>query len=311
VKGHPRIPLDPRHEPFALERSLFERPLTEGHGDFTDVDRIVAALLRQAGAWETFAKNTALLIRRAIDEVIDTARTNRFRLADTEKTEKTYLGTKIEILFRSSLNITKGSTLDLSIEGTEVDVKNTIGINWAIPQEALGHPCVLIRESETTARCSVGVIIARENYLNRGRNRDGKRTFSVAGLRNVWWILEDFPYPQNFWEVISPVDREKIMSARGGTDRLSFLFEMLQDRPIPRSVVEHVAQQKDAMKRVRRNGGARDVLARKGIVVLYGQKDRATIAALGIPEIDEDHFISHRPRSECGINLLRMEGHLD
>jgi hypothetical protein len=209
------------------------------------------------------------------------------------------------------LALPKGRNLDLFVDGAEVDVKNTMGSNWAIPQEALAHPCILIRESEKTALCSVGVVVAMEAYLNPGRNRDGKRTFSKAGQSNVWWILKNLPYPPNIWEVLSSDDRAFIMAGRGGTERLSFLFEMLQDRPLQRSIVEHVAQQKDPMKRIRRNGGARDILAPKGIAVFYGPNDREIIARLGLPKLNNDEFISHAPRNDDETSLLRLRGDID
>jgi len=59
-------------------------------------------------------------------------------LGETEKTEKTYLGTKIEILIRKFFKFPKG-LLDLHIEGHDVDIKNTVGGNWMIPTEAI-HP---------------------------------------------------------------------------------------------------------------------------------------------------------------------------
>ncbi len=307
----PLIAGGPRDEVFVLDRRRFEIRLAANHADFAMAEPIVSALLRHAGGWEAFARKTAILVRRAIDEVIDTARTNRFRLADTEKTEKTYLGTKIEILFRSMLKLSKGRNLDLSVDGADVDIKNTMWANWAIPLEAIGRPCVLIRENEKTALCSVGIVIAMDAYLNPGGNRDGKRAFSKEGQKNIWWILKDLPYPPNIWEMLSEDERARIMTGRGGSERLSFLFEMLRGRPLQRSVVEHVAQQKDPMKRIRRNGGARDILAPKGIAVFYGPNDRKIIAQLRLPELANDEFISHSPRDATEEKLLRSRGDID
>lgn len=67
------------------------------------------------------------LLRAALDEVIDMPRTGRFSLDQLEKTEKTYIGTKVEIIFRDIFKLQKGNKLDLLIDGLEVDVKNTIG----------------------------------------------------------------------------------------------------------------------------------------------------------------------------------------
>ncbi len=285
--------------------------LDANHEDYLLLEPIVRTLLDQAGGFEAFARDIPLLIRKAIDEVIDTPRTNRFVLSETEKTEKTYLGTKIEILIRAHLKLSKGRNLDLSVRGAEVDIKNTMGGNWAIPLEAVGHPCILIKENEKTALCSVGVIVANDLYLNPGSNRDHKRTISAVGLINVWWILRDHPYPQNVWEVMPFSTREAIMRARSGTQRLAALFKTVQERPVSRRTVEDVAQQKDAMKRVRRNGGARDVLAPQGIAILWSGSDRALIERLKLPIVGPQDFISFKPTDPVHIALLRDAGYID
>lgn len=286
-------------------------PLLPSHPDFQVLDPIVRAILRQAGGWDAFAQDIPQIIRKSIDEVIDTPRTNRFILAETEKTEKTYLGTKIEILLRAHLKLPKGTILDLSVDGTEVDIKNTMGSNWTIPTEAGGHPCLLLKENETTARCHVGIIVAKGEYLNPGQNRDAKRTFSATGIANTWWLLRNHPYPANYWEVMPVAQRHAIMAAGGGTARLAALFRAVQGRPISRLIVQAVAQQHDYMKRIRRNGGARDLLAPEGIALLWGQNDAALITRLGLGPVGPDEFISYQPVDPQHADLLRRAGQID
>ena len=48
----------------------------------------------------------------------------------------------------------KGKILDLDVDGIEVDVKNTIGKNWTIPNEAHNHPCLFISTDEKKAVCT-------------------------------------------------------------------------------------------------------------------------------------------------------------
>lgn len=286
-------------------------PLEPSHDDFALLAPIVEAIIEQAGGFPAFARDAPRIIRQAIDEVIDTPRTNRFVLRDTEKTEKTYLGTKIENLLRGWLQFSRGRNLDLSVRGAEVDVKNTMSGNWAIPIEAVGHPCMLVKENERTALCSIGIIVAHESYLNPGSNRDRKRTISAGGVQNVWWILRDRPYPNNFWETIPLAARQEIMAAPGGARRLAALFRSIQGRPISRSVVQDVAQQRDAMRRIRRNGGARDYLAPEGIAILWAQYDRELIETLGLGPLRRDDFISYRPTDPAEVALLRDAGHID
>lgn len=257
------------------------------------------------------------IIRRSIDEVIDTPRTNRFILAETEKTEKTYLGTKIEILLRSHLRLPKGNKLDLLVGGVEVDIKNTMGTNWSIPTEAVGYPCMLVKEKEKTARCSVGVVLAREEYLNPGANKDAKRTFSKEGRENIWWIVKDYPYPPNFFEKMPRADREVIMAAGRGTKRIMALFDKVQGEPIARLTIEAIAQQKDPLRRIRRDSrrgrktGARDALATKGVAILWGRNDRVLIKTLGLKQTADDEFIAYKPKDPEQITLLQKAGKID
>lgn len=281
------------------------------HQDYALIKRIEAAILRQAGGYEEFCLVVPQLIRKAIDEVIDAAKTNRFTINEIEKTEKTYLGTKIEIVFRNYLKLKKGKILDLEIDGIETDIKNTIGTNWTIPPEALNHPCILIRCNETQAKCSVGILVARNDTLNKGSNRDGKRSVSAAGFSSIYWLLKDTSYPPNFWETIDHKTRSAITSPNGGTDRLAALFRNIQRTPISRLLVQAIAQQDDYMKRIRRNGGARDVLAPLGIAILWGQKDRDLIKALNLPACGPDEFISVQPATPDEAAILRKAGHID
>jgi hypothetical protein len=119
------------------------------------------------------------------------------------------------------------------------------------------------------------------------------------------------PYPENFWEKLDAETRREIITPRGGTERLANLFRRVQNRPISRLLVQAVAQQDDYMKRIRRNEGARDVLAPEGIAILWGQKDKLLIHKLGLPACGPGEFISFRPGTTEQIQLLRDAGHID
>lgn len=254
---------------------------------------------------------TAQLIRRAIDEVIDAPRTKRLVLSQCEKTEKTYLGTKIEILFRDAIGQPKGAFLDLDLGGVDTDIKHSIGTAWMIPREALGKPCVLITENELTARFSLGLIVCKPENLTLGGNRDQKLQISAAGRERILWIAKDMPYPRNIWQGFDPALLALINSHRGGSARVAELFRNVQFTPIPRSAIPAIAPQLDPLKRVRANGGARDILRPEGIAILWGKKDRDTIAQLGLGPVLSDEFISVRPNSQADLDILRAAGHLD
>jgi hypothetical protein len=275
--------------------------LAETHFDYALLTRLEKSIYKSAGGREKFEEEIPAMLRQAIDEVIDTARSKRFTLSEIEKTEKTYLGTKVEILLRNSLGVERGHHMDLIIDGEEVDVKNTIGSAWTIPNEAIGHVCILISTNETKAVCSFGLIVIRTEILNLGKNRDGKTTIKKPDLVNVHWLLRDSPYPPNFWLGLEPSVRDAIVTPRGGTDRVAMLFRLCQRIPISRKIIVALAQQDDPLKRLRKNGGARDQLQREGIVVLSGKTQKKAIAEAGLGFCRPDQFISlSADRSKIG-----------
>jgi hypothetical protein len=286
-------------------------PPDPAQDDSQTLKQIEAEIIKHAKGWEKFRKDIPVLIRQALDEVIDAARSKRFTLDELEKTEKTYIGTKIEILLRNHLRLERGKVLDVSLGGVEVDIKNTIGSQWTIPLEALGHPCILIKESEQKAVCSFGLLVVREAALNPGKNRDKKSTLTKTAHSEIRWMLKNEPYPRNFWEDMEPPLRETIMKPFGGTSRVVNLFRELQGVPIARKVILAVACQKDALKRVRKNGGARDLLRKQGIAILSGKAHSVLIQQLGLPACTVDDFISLKPQSERHLKILREAGELD
>ena len=288
------------------------RPLPPAHIDFGELSRLETDLLEAAGGKHLFEEKLRSFFRSAIDEVIDTARTGRFFLSELEKTEKTYLGTKFEILLRDWLQLPRGVVLDLLIGGQEVDVKSTTGgrSGWMIPPEAVGQLCVLLRVNEVESTCAVGLARARPEYMRAGLNRDAKTGFSAAGTRNIWWLVLDFAYTPNFWTLVDPGLRQQIMAPRGGKERLAILFERCLETPVSRVLIASIAAQDDYMKRIRRNGGARDVLAPQGIAILYSENDRDLMHRLGI-SFGTREFVSYRPKNLGETILLREAGHID
>lgn len=288
------------------------QPLPADHIDHDELAALEIDLLAAVKGKELFEEKLRSFFRSAIDEVIDTARTGRYFLSDLEKTEKTYLGTKFEILLRDWLQVPKGVVLDLLIGGREVDVKSTTGgkSGWMIPPEAIGQLCVLLRVNEDASTCAVGLVRARQQYLRAGENRDKKTSFSAAGCANIWWMVQHFAYTPNFWTLIGKQETKEIMSPRGGTERLTCLFETCLETPVSRVLIASIAAQDDFMKRIRRNGGARDNLAPKGIAILYSETDRALMQQLGL-SFGSREFVSYRPKNEDEATLLRDAGHID
>ncbi len=202
-------------------------------------------------------------------------RTGRWSIDSLEKTEKTYIGTKVEILFKFDFEIPDGATLDTRIQGAEVDIKCTVLNNWMIPNEALGQLCLLVRIDDARSRFAIGVIRATQSMLTTAGNRDGKRSLSTVGKAAIRWIVENGALPVNFLATLSHEVRSRILSHTSGQERVDELFRLVQGRIIPRVAIETVARQKDPMKRMR---DARQRLRREGILVLGHQGEEPALA---------------------------------
>ncbi|TMM48434.1 NaeI family type II restriction endonuclease [Qipengyuania marisflavi] len=296
--------------------NLFEEaqriPLPDHHLDFPDLARLETELINAVGGWEAFEEKLRGFFRSAIDEVIDTARTGRFFFSDLEKTEKTYLGTKFEIILRDWLDVPRGIKFDLLVGGEEVDVKTSTSAQkggWMIPPEAFNQLCILIKVNERDALCDFGLVRARQEYLRAGANRDAKTGLSAEGRKNIWWMAERFAYTPNFWSLTNSDDRNAIMQG-GGTQRIATLFERFQEVAISRVQIEGVAAQDDFMKRIRRNSGARDILAPKGIAILYSENDADLMRQLGL-KFGKREFLSYTAKNEGEAALLRASNHID
>jgi hypothetical protein len=59
------------------------------------------------------------------------------------------------------------------------------------------------------------------------------------------------------------------------------------------------------MKRLRKNGGARDLLAREGIAVLSGKYDHQIIKELKLPQLSSDEFLSIKAENPEELEILK------
>ena len=304
----PTAPTCPRHAAPASAAGIPQRALPAGHPDLPIIERVCAVLEAAAEGWAAFEREIPSRLREAIDEVIDTPRSGRFLFDQLEKTEKTYIGTKVEILVRDFLKVPKG-LLDLVVDGMAVDVKNTVTGSWMIPREAYGHPCILLHENEVTSECSVGVIIAHEANLTAGANQDGKRSISSAGRANIHWLLFRHPYPTNFWADVGPEVRVHIMRPRGGNKRVVRLMLENLRRPVPIRIAEGIARQEDFRRRMRGGGGARDILGKLGVVLLNGTFDAALFAHFGMPVAAKSEYVAVPVETDYDLEVVQGDRH--
>lgn len=165
--------------------------------DLLLVDQLEMAILRNAGGIVRFKKVIPLLLRKAIDEVIDSARTNRFTLDETKINERIYLGTKIRVQLRSRLKLTKEKMFDLGFGETEIGIQSTIRETWSVPHEIVGNLCLLVKSDEKRSVCSIGAMVIRDEVLNAAEKPSGRRMISNTGIANIHWILKNEPLPNN------------------------------------------------------------------------------------------------------------------
>ena len=292
-----------------MKKTIPDSVVVAGHPDHELLSAISSEIVHLAGGKTALATKFATMLRQCVDDVIMTPKTGRRSYDELEKTEKTYIGTRVEIELRAMLGVPKGK-LDTVILGHDVDIKNTMGNNWMIPTEAVDHPCILVAADEARALCYLGLVVARLDYLTVGKNKDSKRSISAPGFQNILWLLCDHPYPANFWRTVPSDAITRIFSGQSGNQRMGNLFREVRSVPITRDVVEAVAQQKDFMRRIRSDNGrgTRDILAREGIALLSGDFDAGLIAQLSLPPCSGSEFISYKAASQQEAQLIHEYG---
>ncbi len=297
------------HGAWQLKKHIPDSIVVQGHPDYDLLTRLAAEITERAGGQKALAERFTPMLRQCVDDVIMTPKTGRRSYDELEKTEKTYIGTRVEIELRALLRLPKGN-LDTLILGKDVDIKNTMGSNWMIPTEAIGHPCILVAADEPRAMCFLGLIVAKLDYLTAGQNKDAKKSVSAEGFANILWLLREEPYPRNFWQTVPSDSIDRIFSGSSGNQRMASLFREVQDTPIKREIVEAVAKQKDFMRRVRSDNGrgTRDILLRESILLLSGDFDAGLIRQLGLPECSRSEFISRQVRTAQDMYLASKHG---
>ena len=225
-------------------------------------DPDVEAVANAVQALDPKGVKIARILRDTMDQLYDGQHTGRYKLEQLFKTEKTHCGTLVEINLQKKLKIADGKKMDFSIAGKDVDCKYSQGTSWMIPLEAIDQLCLLVSANDQNATWNMGVIRATEDCLSSGSNRDSKRQLHVEGRKRIRWIFENAPLPPNVLLQLNPADVESLMQLPTGQKRLNQLFRIAQGVIIPGAVAATVAQQKDYMKRIRGNGGARDMRIR-------------------------------------------------
>ncbi|WP_405820213.1 NaeI family type II restriction endonuclease [Streptomyces sp. NBC_00838] len=238
----------------------------------------------------------AAVLRDTIDQLLNGEVTGRYDWKTLFKTEKTHAGTVVEINLQREFKFGDGIDMDYRISGIDVDCKYSQQFGgWMIPPEAVDHLCLLVWADDYKSRWSAGLLRIKSDWLNGGKNRDLKLTVKAEHRSKITWLWKDAELPENILLHMNASDREAVFSFTSGQTRLNELFRRVQRRRIGRNVVRTVARQKDYMKRVRGNGGARSALRAEGIVIMGDYASHRKIAAdLGLPVPREGEFVSTR-----------------
>ncbi|MDX2970985.1 NaeI family type II restriction endonuclease [Kribbella solani] len=240
---------------------------------------------------------TAVVLREAFDQAYDGQRTGRWDYTQLLKTEKTHLGTLVEIWLQREFKFSDGDELDYKIAAQDVDAKWSRDLyGWEIPPEMYSRGdklAMVVWANEYSARWALGLIRISESVLvPEGKQRDRKRRLNEAGADSILWVHRGKPMIKNTLLHLPMHIVQEISDAPTGQKAVSILFARAQRQLITRAAVATAAQQVDSAKRVR---DARTVLAPDGIVILGHYDPHPRIARdLGLPVPTLGRFVSAR-----------------
>jgi hypothetical protein len=277
-----------------------------------DVEHFAGWFLGQPEARERFR----WALRDSLDELLDGQRTGRWCYQHLTKTEKTYLGTAVEINFTREFDLPDGELLDWNLERKDLDCKFSKDFGgWEIPMEMYrcadhgeqsgtqDHAAMLLWMDDDNRRWAAGLLRIADSLLRfrkdgtRQYNRDNKRKISAEGLNQISWLWGGIQHdlPENLLLHMDPEVRARVFASRNsGQQRVNALFREFPDQLISRAAVLTVAQQDDSMKRAR-DARLPQHLGREGFLVLGHQEADPYIAQLlGLPVPAKGEFVSCR-----------------
>ncbi|NAZ85227.1 NaeI family type II restriction endonuclease [Kineococcus indalonis] len=293
--------------------------MTQGppaRGEDTELDAVEDELYRLDPDGSAFA----VVLRDTLDQLYDGQRTGRWSFDQLHKTEKTHMGTLVEINLQRRFQFADGDATDYRITGVQVDCKYSMRPGgWTLPPEVIGHLALLVSADDARATWRAGLIRVHEELMNAGRNRDAKGVLSPVGRERIRWLWGgQQQLAPNVFLQLDEATRQAIFTARArngtqhGMARVSELFRRVQRRTIRRAELATVAQQDDFMKRARGNGGARTRLQPEGILVLGAVENDPQVARdLGLPVPARGEFVSARvvpAEAGDGVPVAEIEG---
>ena len=217
-------------------------------------------------------------LRDSLDELLDGQRTGRWAYQHLSKTEKTHLGTAVEVNLTKEFEFPNGAHLDWLIAGRDIDCKFSKDLGgWEIPMEMYlcedhgdrqgkaDHPALVVWLTDDTGGWAAGIITITDERLRwkvdkesgervRAYNRDNKRRLDDGSSKDICWLWGGLQtdLPRNLLLEMDSDARQRIFAfPRSGQARVNQLFREVQGRVVGRQTVLTVAQQDDAPKRAR------------------------------------------------------------
>jgi hypothetical protein len=251
-----------------------------------ELERVARAVL----AADPDGRYAARALRVAIDEVLDGQRTGRYDWAELSRSERLYLGAKVETMLQTAWHADGGRDAGFSVAGTDVAMLFSTSGRWVIARESIGRVCLLVVADDARSSWSAGLVHITDELLSVGSNRDGKRALTNLGRRSIRWIFEDTRLPENVLLHLPRAVVDEVLSHRVGQLRVNALFRSVREAPISRTALATVSMQSDWMKRVRE---ARRMLRSEGIAIIGAYADDLQIArALHLPAPEPGHWLS-------------------
>lgn len=266
--------------------------------DDPELDLVEAELYRL----DPTGDRVSTVLRDTFDQLYDGQHTGRWNFDDLYKTEKTHMGTLVEINLQREFEFNDGDETDYRIAGVQVDCKYSMKpYGWMLPPEVINQIALVVTANDAASTWQAGLVRVTPESTRGSQNRDAKTSLSQVGRQNVRWLWPDQPgLAANLFHLLDLATRDAIFNAksrsgRHGQARVNELFRRVHGRIVRRAELATVAQQDDFMKRARGNGGARTALRAEGILVLGHQDNDPRVAAdLGLPVPRKGELVAAR-----------------
>ena len=179
------------------------------------------AVARELLLLDPSGDRVAGVLRDTLDQLLDGRRRGRWNYSDLHKTEKTYMGTLVEINLHREFEFADGDVTDYRIVGIEVDCKfsQLIG-GWEFGPEMEGHLALVVWANDQTNAWRAGIVRATADVLRASRNRDAKRKLTRDGVGRIRWLWAEHPgLAPNQLLQMSAAQRQRIFAARARSAR--------------------------------------------------------------------------------------------